>query len=161
MNCLTVLLVAIVSAADDPAMALNAKAQRLLQKGRLPEAARTFAQAAGLASNDLAAAMFLRNEALTVLRMDDPAAARQLAEQALSLVEHAAGPQDPHLTPILNTLAEVAVAEGRYASADALLARAVAIGESAGPHFTKALRNRAAVAKLSHASRSGATAFTR
>jgi tetratricopeptide (TPR) repeat protein len=147
MNCL-ILFLAAATASDDTAMVLNTKAQKLLQKGRLPEAARTFAQAAGLASNDLAAAMILRNEALTVLRMDDPAAARQLAEQALALVERAAGPRDRHLTPILNALAEVAVAERRYADAETLLRRAIAIGESAGPHFAKAVHNREVVARL-------------
>ena len=128
-------------------MALNQKAQRMLERGRLPQAARTFAQAAGMASNDLAAAMMLRNQALTVLRMDDAKAARQLAEQALSLVEHAAGPRDRHLTPVLNTLAEVAFAEQRYADATGILDRAIAIGECAGPHYATAIHNRAAVAR--------------
>ena len=130
-------------------MALNRKAQRMLERGRLPEAARTFAEASGMASNDLAAAMLLRNQAWTVLRMDDAKAAKQLAEQALSLVERAAGLWDRHLTPILNTLAEVALAEQRYADAVSFLDRAIAIGESAGPHHARAIHNRAAVAARS------------
>jgi len=149
MNCLILfpLVFAAASSSDDAAMALNQKAQRMLERGRLPEAARTFAQASGMASNDLAAAMLLRNQAWTVLRMDDAKAAQQLADQALSLVERAAGLWDRHLTPVLNTLAEVALAEQRYADAVSFWDRAISIGESAGAHYARAIQNRAAVAE--------------
>jgi tetratricopeptide (TPR) repeat protein len=144
MHCTTLaaLLTAAALNGDDAATVLNQKGQRLLQRGRLPEAARTFARAASLAASDLASAMILRNEALAVLKMGDSKAARQLAEQAMSLAENTVGGHDPHLTPVLNTLAEIAIEEQRLEEAASLLDRAIQIGPAAGAHYATALHNR-------------------
>ena len=138
---------------DDPAIALNNRGLTLMQHGRTQEAARAFEQAEALAGSDLALSMILRNEALAMLRLDNTARASRLAARALRLAESAAGFTDPHLTPILNTLAEIAIGEGRYDEASGWLRRAVEIGEVAGPHYATAVHNSGALAKLQGDSR--------
>ena len=75
----------------------------------------------------------LYEEILDLHNRGDDAQAIPLAQRLLTIVEKTAGPDDHNLALMLNMLGGLYHAEGRYAEAEPLLKRALAIDEKRGP----------------------------
>ena len=94
-----------------------------------------------LGENHPVTAIMLRNLALAMQEGGYSNYAERYAEQSLAILERHFGPSDVSLVPVLNVLTEAAVSQGRYADAQQLAERAVAIGPEAAPHYGTALHN--------------------
>jgi tetratricopeptide (TPR) repeat protein len=106
-----------------------------LAAGNLDEAERRLEvareRAASGTGNDRAVAASLSNLAIVRRAQGDTAGALAVQQEALSIREHALGPDHPEVAATLNSLAGLHAAGDDYAAAEPLLTRALAIREQA------------------------------
>jgi len=106
-----------------------------------------------------ATAMMVRNLALEFEQAGYANYAEYYARQAVAALEAKFGPQDPSLVPALNVLTEAEASEGRYAEAERIARRAVAIGPPADAHYGTALFNLGAVLEAQKKCREAAVIY--
>jgi len=122
----------------------------LLAQGKNVEAVAAGRQAVASAETTFgvqhpATAMMIRNLGLAYERTGEYSRAEATANRALSILTGLFGANDVSVTPVLNVLVETYAAQRRYADAEKLGRRAVAIGPGAGFHYGTALHNLGAV----------------
>jgi tetratricopeptide (TPR) repeat protein len=105
-------------------------------------------------------AMMVRNLALAFEQAGYSNYAELYARHSLASLEARFGPDDASLVPALNVLAEALASQERYAEAERMARRAVAIGPAAEAHYGTALYNLGAILE-SEGQRSEAAALYR
>lgn len=106
-----------------------------------------------------ATAMMLRNLALAFEQSGFHNLAVTYAGQSISILETRFGPKDPSLVPALNVLSEALASESRYAEAETVARRAVAIGPDAATHYATALQNLGGILEMQGKLQAAASAY--
>jgi tetratricopeptide (TPR) repeat protein len=106
-----------------------------------------------------ATAMMLRNLALAFEQSGFHSEAVKYAGQSITILDSTFGDKDVSLVPALHVMAESLSAQTRYAEAEAVERRAVAIGPDAGTHYGTALQNLGAILELQGKVKSSEAAY--
>ena len=145
-----IILAATLPPQQNAAYQWNEQVTTLLAQGKNVEAVAAGRQAVASAVTTFGAqhpatAMMIRNLAVAYEREGEYGRAEASANRALSILTGLFGETDVSLTPVLNVMVETYALQRRYADAEKLGRRAVAIGAGAGLHYATALHNLGAV----------------
>jgi tetratricopeptide (TPR) repeat protein len=128
---------------------LNSIASQQFEAGNFEQAEETCQLALAYEPEGPARAMILGNLASAERALGRNAAAEDLANRAIALLEKTEGTATVLLVPGLNTLSAVYIDTQRYDEAEAVLKQAIRLGShDAGAHYATSLHNLGAVYHL-------------